>query len=60
MPIATPRDLQTPMMQKYLIIKAQHPSVLLFYRMGDFTSKSIGLPDRFTNSSPGAHTHCAV
>jgi DNA mismatch repair protein MutS len=26
----------TPMMQQYLGIKAEHPSVLLFYRMGDF------------------------
>jgi DNA mismatch repair protein MutS len=26
----------TPMMQQYLRIKAQHPKVLLFYRMGDF------------------------
>jgi DNA mismatch repair protein MutS len=26
----------TPMMQQYLSIKAQHPDVLLFYRMGDF------------------------
>src|SRR5580658_9093309 len=26
----------TPMMQQYLRIKAQHPGVLLFYRMGDF------------------------
>ena len=26
----------TPMMQQYLRIKAQHPRVLLFYRMGDF------------------------
>ena len=26
----------TPMMQQYLRIKADHPSVLLFYRMGDF------------------------
>jgi DNA mismatch repair protein MutS len=26
----------TPMMQQYLRIKAEHPSVLLFYRMGDF------------------------
>ncbi|MBX3694288.1 MAG: hypothetical protein KF790_03865, partial [Steroidobacteraceae bacterium] len=24
----------TPMMQQYLRIKAQHPDVLLFYRMG--------------------------
>ncbi|OIQ99522.1 DNA mismatch repair protein MutS [mine drainage metagenome] len=27
---------QTPMMQQYLRIKAQHPDMLLFYRMGDF------------------------
>lgn len=27
---------QTPMMVQYLHIKAQHPSCLLFYRMGDF------------------------
>jgi DNA mismatch repair protein MutS len=26
----------TPMMQQYLAIKAQHPTQLLFYRMGDF------------------------
>ncbi|MEO8331122.1 MAG: DNA mismatch repair protein MutS, partial [Gallionella sp.] len=26
----------TPMMQQYLGIKAQHPDLLLFYRMGDF------------------------
>ncbi len=26
----------TPMMQQYLQIKAQHPDILLFYRMGDF------------------------
>src|SRR5574340_620823 len=26
----------TPMMQQYLRIKAQHPGMLLFYRMGDF------------------------
>ena len=33
-----PPDLtgHTPMMQQYLRIKAQHPDVLLFYRMGDF------------------------
>src|ERR1700733_12840618 len=29
-------DSHTPMMQQYLRIKAQHPDVLLFYRMGDF------------------------
>ena len=26
----------TPMMQQYLRIKAAHPDILLFYRMGDF------------------------
>lgn len=26
----------TPMMQQYLAIKAEHPDMLLFYRMGDF------------------------
>ena len=26
----------TPMMQQYLHLKAQHPDMLLFYRMGDF------------------------
>ncbi len=26
----------TPVMQQYLRLKAQHPDVLLFYRMGDF------------------------
>jgi len=29
-------DNHTPMMQQYLRIKAQHPDMLLFYRMGDF------------------------
>jgi len=29
-------DAHTPMMQQYLRLKAQHPDVLLFYRMGDF------------------------
>jgi DNA mismatch repair protein MutS len=31
-----PTPDHTPMMQQYLRIKAQHPDVLLFYRMGDF------------------------
>jgi DNA mismatch repair protein MutS len=33
-----PEDLSrhTPMMQQYLRIKAEHPDMLLFYRMGDF------------------------
>ena len=26
----------TPMMQQYLRIKAEHPNILVFYRMGDF------------------------
>jgi DNA mismatch repair protein MutS len=32
------QDLEkhTPMMQQYLRIKAEHPDILLFYRMGDF------------------------
>jgi DNA mismatch repair protein MutS len=29
-------DKHTPMMQQYLRLKAQHPGILLFYRMGDF------------------------
>ena len=32
----TPLQDHTPMMQQYLRIKAEHPDVLLFYRMGDF------------------------
>ena len=32
MPLAS----HTPMMPQYLRIKAQHPEMLLFYRMGDF------------------------
>ena len=37
--MALPIDIHrehTPMMQQYLRIKADHPSTLLFYRMGDF------------------------
>ncbi|PWV59291.1 DNA mismatch repair protein MutS [Plasticicumulans acidivorans] len=33
---ATDLSRHTPMMQQYLGTKAQHPDVLLFYRMGDF------------------------
>ena len=29
-------EQHTPMMQQYLGLKAQHPEILLFYRMGDF------------------------
>jgi len=31
-----PEAAHTPMMQQYLRIKAKHPGILLFYRMGDF------------------------
>ena len=30
------KEQHTPMMQQYLRIKAEHPDMLLFYRMGDF------------------------
>ena len=30
------KNPHTPMMQQYLRIKAQHPDMLMFYRMGDF------------------------
>jgi DNA mismatch repair protein MutS len=33
---ASETSAHTPMMQQYLRIKAEHPDVLLFYRMGDF------------------------
>jgi DNA mismatch repair protein MutS len=33
---ADPFAGHTPMMQQYLRLKAQHPDILLFYRMGDF------------------------
>ncbi len=36
MSIAKGPTAHTPMMQQYLGIKAQHPDMLLFYRMGDF------------------------
>ncbi len=36
MPIAKEPSAHTPMMQQYLGIKAKHPDMLLFYRMGDF------------------------
>ncbi|WJG08609.1 DNA mismatch repair protein MutS [Aliiglaciecola sp. LCG003] len=32
----TELDNHTPMMRQYLRIKADHPDILLFYRMGDF------------------------
>ncbi len=36
----------TPMMQQYLRIKAQHPDMLLFYRMGDFYELFYGDAER--------------
>ncbi|MFC7297078.1 DNA mismatch repair protein MutS [Herminiimonas aquatilis] len=33
---APSNDKHTPMMQQYLRIKAEHPTTLVFYRMGDF------------------------
>ncbi len=35
-PDRTSAEKHTPMMQQYLRIKADHPDLLLFYRMGDF------------------------
>ncbi|HJV03115.1 MAG TPA: DNA mismatch repair protein MutS [Burkholderiaceae bacterium] len=32
----SPAEKVTPMMQQYLRIKAEHPTMLVFYRMGDF------------------------
>jgi len=34
--VTDPFQNHTPMMQQYLRLKAEHPDVLLFYRMGDF------------------------
>jgi len=33
---STVQTEHTPMMRQYLAIKAGHPDILLFYRMGDF------------------------
>ena len=33
---AAPLDAHTPLMRQYLAAKAQHPDMLLFFRMGDF------------------------
>lgn len=35
-PSAQATSVHTPMMQQYLGLKAEHPEILLFYRMGDF------------------------
>ncbi|GAA4012130.1 DNA mismatch repair protein MutS [Actimicrobium antarcticum] len=34
--LEAPKDNHTPMMVQYLGLKANHPDILLFYRMGDF------------------------
>jgi DNA mismatch repair protein MutS len=39
-------DQHTPMMQQYLRIKAKHPDMLLFYRMGDFYELFYGDAER--------------
>lgn len=36
MNVIEPNANHTPMMRQYLAIKAQHPDMLVFYRMGDF------------------------
>ncbi|WP_395344590.1 DNA mismatch repair protein MutS [Ningiella sp. W23] len=36
MPEVKDKQKHTPMMAQYLKIKAEHPDILLFYRMGDF------------------------
>lgn len=45
-------DAHTPMMQQYLKLKAQHPEILLFYRMGDFTNCSMTMQN--------AHRSCWI
>ncbi len=35
-PVKSSKPAHTPMMEQYLGIKAAHPDMLLFYRMGDF------------------------
>jgi DNA mismatch repair protein MutS len=41
-----PLESHTPMMQQYLRLKAQHPDILLFYRMGDFYEMFYGDAER--------------
>ena len=36
MSMTTGYEKHTPMMQQYLRIKAQHPDMLMFYRIGGF------------------------
>ena len=35
-------QVHTPMMRQYLAIKAEHPDMLVFYRMGDFYELFFG------------------
>ncbi|MDH5537244.1 MAG: DNA mismatch repair protein MutS, partial [Betaproteobacteria bacterium] len=39
-------ESHTPMMQQYLRIKAEHPDILMFYRMGDFYELFYGDAER--------------
>jgi DNA mismatch repair protein MutS len=34
--INSEQDNLTPFMRQYMAVKAQHPEMLVFYRMGDF------------------------
>ena len=43
---SAPAGGHTPMMQQYLALKAEHPDMLLFYRMGDFYELFYGDAER--------------
>jgi hypothetical protein len=45
-PAPSTQTQHTPMMQQYLRIKAEHPDMLLFYRMGDFYELFFGDAER--------------
>ena len=61
-PAADANARVTPMMEQYLEIKAGHPGLLLFYRMGDFyelffedaeiASRTLGMGSIPTQSRP--------
>jgi DNA mismatch repair protein MutS len=63
-PAAEPPARVTPMMEQYLEIKAAHPGLLLFYRMGDFyelffedaeiASRALGIMLTKRGKHPGA------
>ncbi|APV51866.1 DNA mismatch repair protein MutS [Betaproteobacteria bacterium GR16-43] len=46
MKLEAPAPAHTPMMQQYLALKAGHPDMLLFYRMGDFYEMFHGDAER--------------